>query len=165
LKTGVKQYPMLLQLSTDNLHDLIPLVREYQAFYRVKNINDDKNRQHFFRFTRDTTRGIVYIAYQNKVPIGFCTIYFSFSSAKAEEIGILNDLYVNPRYRSAGIGKLLINRAIDEVSSRGLQRMQWLTADNNVSAKRLYDQYNAAKSNWTLYVLDSLRAFSSENPT
>ena len=144
---------MFSPLTHDNIELLLPLVRAYQEFYQVP-VDDNKNRAHFSRFIQDTQRGIVYLVFKGKIAVGFCTLYFSFSSAKAEEIAILNDLYVIPEYRNHGIGRSLIERAREEVRSRNITRLQWLTALNNIAAKKLYDSFNAAKSDWTLYVLE-----------
>jgi len=151
------------QLSPCNIADLLALVREYQIFYQVPKIDDEKNLRHFSRFIDDTTRGIVFIAYNSSVAVGFCTIYFCFSSAKAEEIGVLNDIFVAPTLRNQGIGKSLIKQAMNQTMSRGLTRLQWLTAIDNTTAKHLYNQFKAIQSQWTLYVLDNIKIVANED--
>ena len=146
---------MIAPLTFDNISQFLPLVRAYQEFYQVAKINDERNQLHFARFIDDTHRGIVFLATRENAAIGFCTIYFSFSSARAEEIAILNDLYVDPSWRQNGIGKSLILHALAETKTRGLTRLQWLTGKNNVTAKRLYDSLPVSKSDWTLYAMDA----------
>lgn len=142
---------MIEQVTTENFKSVLPLIRAYQEFYCVPDINDEKNKNHFSQFLVDNSRGILFLARVENKAIGFATIYYSFSSARAEEVGILNDLYVLPEYRNNGYGRKLINRAIEEVKNKGLKRVQWLTAKNNDTAQILYEKLGANKSEWCFY--------------
>jgi len=142
---------MIEFITKNNFDDVLPLIRAYQEFYRAAEISEEKNKNHFGRFLTDHSRGFLFLLKEEGVSIGFVTVYFSYSSARAEEIGILNDLYVVPEYRNLGYGKKLIYRAMEEVKNRGIYRIQWLTEKTNVTAQKLYDKMNAGKSEWILY--------------
>lgn len=142
---------MIERVTNSNLDEVLPLVRAYQEFYEVPDINEAKNRAHFSRFTDDNTRGVLFLLRHDGQAVGFATIYFSYSSGSAEEIGILNDLYVSEEFRNQGYGKQLILHAISEIKKRGLKKLQWLTAKQNTTAQKLYDSLNANKSEWYLY--------------
>ena len=89
-------------------------------------------------------------------PAGFATLYWTFSSVSAVDVVLLNDLFVVAEQRSAGIGRALLAAAAERATARGTQRLEWVTAPDNVAARRLYDGVGAA-SDWVHYELE-LRA-------
>ena len=86
--------------------------------------------------------------------IGFTTIYKGFSSTRAEEVAVLNDLDIQLAYRGHGYGKELINHALIVAKDRGVSRLQWLTAEGNEVAQKLYDELDINKSTWFFYTKD-----------
>jgi len=146
---------MIERVSSQNIDDVLPLIKAYQEFYQVANINEDKNRNHFSQFLGDNSRGMLHLIKAEGTVFGFSTLYFSFSSTRAEEVGILNDLYVLPEYRGKGYGKKLMAHAIEQVKSRGISRIQWLTAKDNEDAQKLYDSLGANKSEWYFYAKET----------
>lgn len=83
--------------------------------------------------------------------IGFATVYFSFSSAAAKKVGILNDLYVVSSARGQGVGRALIEHCRGFALSRGAARLQWVTAPDNTHAQALYESLPTRKSTWVHY--------------
>ncbi len=60
-------------------------------------------------------------------PAGILTLTESISISAGGEMGILNELYVVPEYRSEGLGKLLLEEAKNLAESRGWQRLEVTT--------------------------------------
>lgn len=141
-------------MNSENYEDVLPLIRGYQEFYRVVEIDEEKNRNYFSQFLGGNDRGILHLIKSEGKVIGFSTLYFFFSSTRAEEVGVLNDIYVLPEHRGKGYGKELISNAIETVQSRGLSRIQWLTARDNEEAQKLYATLGASKSEWYFYAKD-----------
>jgi GNAT superfamily N-acetyltransferase len=56
----------------------------------------------------------------------------------------LNDLFVDPEVRGGGTGKALIEHLRQLGAANGWDKIHWLTAENNVRARRLYDQFAPA---------------------
>jgi len=52
----------------------------------------------------------------------------------------LQDLFVAPAFRSASIGRALIEAVCDKARSLGCSRVHWLTHETNTNAMRLYDR-------------------------
>jgi ribosomal protein S18 acetylase RimI-like enzyme len=52
----------------------------------------------------------------------------------------LEDLYVAPEVRGAGIGRDLIAAVYREADARGADRVYWLTHETNTTARALYDR-------------------------
>lgn len=53
----------------------------------------------------------------------------------------LEDLFVNPEQRAAGVGKQLIDWLVAQMSVQGWSRVYWHTKENNYRARGLYDKY------------------------
>jgi GNAT superfamily N-acetyltransferase len=65
----------------------------------------------------------------------------------------LEDLFVEPRQRAAGVGKQLIDWLLAEMKAQGWSRVYWNTKENNYRARGLYDKYTP-HSGFVRYVVD-----------
>ena len=146
---------MIEKVTDKNFNDVMPLIEEYQKFYGVVNIDKDKNKLYFHRFVDSNENGVLHILKIDNQTIGFTTIYKCFSSTRAEEIAVLNDLYISPSHRGKGFGKKLINHAVETAKLLGYSRLQWLTAQDNEAAQKLYDSLDANKSSWFFYAKET----------
>ena len=145
---------MIETVTEKNINDVLPLINEYQRFYGMANVDDKKNKQFFSQFIKNHENGILYLYRVDQKAIGFTTIYKGFSSTRAEEVAVLNDLYIQLAYRGHGYGKELINHALIVAKDRGFSRLQWLTAEGNEVAQKLYDELDINKSTWFFYTKD-----------
>jgi ribosomal protein S18 acetylase RimI-like enzyme len=137
---------MIEEVTHQNIDEVLKLISLYQEFYGAAS-NDAKNKAFFSQFI-DSEDGVLHLyRCQGKV-IGFSTIYNGFSSTRAETIAILNDLYVLPAYRGKGYGRELVDHAVEVARSRGYSRLQWLTAQDNDKAQKLYKALGAVKGSW-----------------
>ncbi len=66
----------------------------------------------------------------------------------------LQDLYVDPGARAAGVGKQLIDWLVAETKGQGWSRLYWNTKENNYRARGLYDKYTP-HSGFLRYVVDN----------
>lgn len=64
---------------------------------------------------------------------------------------MMNDLYTLPDCRGKGIARQLIEHCLKFVKSKGGARLQWLTAEDNEVAQRLYNSLDTKKSKWIVY--------------
>jgi GNAT superfamily N-acetyltransferase len=65
----------------------------------------------------------------------------------------LEDLFVEPSQRAAGVGKQLIDWLLAEMKAQGWSRVYWNTKENNYRARGLYDKYTP-HSGFLRYVVD-----------
>ncbi|HAC33592.1 MAG TPA: GNAT family N-acetyltransferase [Gammaproteobacteria bacterium] len=142
---------MIEPVDNNNIDDLLPLVRAYQEFYGAADINDESNRAFFAQFSENSESGCQFLFRRDGAAIAFATVYFNFSSTLAAKVGVLNDLYTTPAYRSSGVGRELIEHCRQFAQRRGAIRLQWLTATDNLTAQRLYDSLDTRKSDWHFY--------------
>lgn len=142
---------MIEDVNSANLTEVLPLIRQYQEFYQVASIDDDRNRAFFGQFGVDNPAGCLFLYRMDGVAVAFATVYFSYSSTAAAKVGVMNDLFTLPGYRGRGIAKALIEHCLDYALSRQAVRLQWTTALDNERAQRLYDSLATSKKPWLFY--------------
>ena len=79
--------------------------------------------------------------------VGFALYFFSFSTFKARPTLYLEDLFVVPEERRAGIGSRLLTRLAQVAVERDCGRMEWSVLDWNTPARDLYS--SSAPRPWT----------------
>jgi len=146
---------MIEPVSKNNLKEVLPLIREYQEFYNVAQISDERNEDFFSQFGEKSPKGCLFVYRELGKVIGFATVYFSFASTIAEKVAVLNDLYTLPTCRGKGVGRELIEHCRSFAANHGAARLQWVTAPENEQAKRLYDSLNTGKSTWSFYTYNT----------
>ena len=71
---------MIEVVSSENIKEILPLIRSYQAFYNVADINDSNNHEFFSQFGSDSDTGCLFGYRVGQQMVAFATVYFSFSS-------------------------------------------------------------------------------------
>ena len=69
----------------------------------------------------------------------------------------LQDLFVDPGERVAGVGKALIDWLLAETKRQGWSRLYWNTKESNYRARGLYDKYTP-HSGFLRYVINNKQA-------
>ena len=62
----------------------------------------------------------------------------------------LDDLFVLPERRGAGVARALIEACVATAHAAGGGTLRWITASDNTTAQRLYDRL-ATRSSWVTY--------------
>ncbi len=73
--------------------------------------------------------------------IGIANYLIHENTATLEPVCYLEDLYVDPARRSAGVGKALIDWLVEEMKSKRWARLYWNTRETNYRARGLYDKF------------------------
>lgn len=137
------------------LEELLPLVDGYQRFYGAEP-NAERNGRFFSRFLHPSDEGLLLGAWANGGLVGFATLYWFHSSTKAADTVLMNDLFVREDVRGGGIGRALIQAALDEARQRGAGHLEWYTGPDNLAAQRLYDSLpGVRRSTWHAYEVES----------
>lgn len=79
---------------------------------------------------------------EEKKVIAFALYYIRYSTWKGQ-VMYLEDILVTEALRGNGIGKMLIERLIDEASEKGFKRMTWQVLDWNAPAINFYKKFGA----------------------
>jgi GNAT superfamily N-acetyltransferase len=137
------------------MDELLPLIAGYQTFYEAVP-DDERNRAFFSRFLHPSNEGLLLGAWIDGRLAGFATLYWFFSSTKAADSVLMNDLFVREDVRGVGVGRALIASALGEAHRRGAAHLEWFTAPDNVKAQRLYDSVDGAnRSTWLAYEIEA----------
>jgi GNAT superfamily N-acetyltransferase len=88
-------------------------------------------------------------------PAGFALFHLTFSTWEARPGIWLEDLYVPPSQRRAGVGGALLCELARITVARGYARLEWAALDWNTPALDFYDKIGAARlEEWKLHRLD-----------
>ncbi len=142
---------MIEPINENNLDEVLPLIRKYQEFYEVNNIDDDKNKEFFSQFGISSDKGCLF-GYRTKGKlVAFATVYFSYASSIISKVAVMNDLYTSEEYRKQGIATELIKHCEKYAKTNGAVRLQWVTAASNEAAQSIYKALGAKQSSWEFY--------------
>jgi GNAT superfamily N-acetyltransferase len=88
-------------------------------------------------------------------PAGFALFHLTFSTWESRPGIWLEDLYVPPAKRRAGVGGALISHLAKITVKRGYTRLQWAALDWNQLALDFYDKIGATRLHeWKIHRLD-----------
>jgi ribosomal protein S18 acetylase RimI-like enzyme len=142
---------MIESINAHNLDEIIPLIRKYQEFYKIENINDNKNKKFFLQFGESSDKGCLFAYRLDGKLVAFVTVYFCYASSIISKVGIMNDLYTSKKYRNLGIGKKLIIHCEIYAKQNGAKRLQWVTAPSNKTAQSLYESLGKKTNTWEFF--------------
>ncbi len=123
--------------SLSDLDELTDMFEAYRAFYGCT--PRDADARQFLAQRLDRGDSVILMARRGQTATGFVQLYPCFSSLSIASVWILNDLYVKPEYRTAGIGHALMDAARRIGEEAGVARLLLETALDNAAARRLYE--------------------------
>jgi ribosomal protein S18 acetylase RimI-like enzyme len=129
-----------IRAGLEHLDVLTGLFDAYRQFYGQQ--PDPAAARRFLEARLRGRDSVVFLASLDGDPgnsVGFVQLYPSFTSVGMKPIWILNDLFVAPPARRAGVARSLLAAARDLVRSTGAVRLRLSTAKDNHAAKRLYE--------------------------
>ena len=89
-------------------------------------------------------------------PVGFALFHGSFSTWECRPGLWLEDLYVPPEHRRAGVGGALLAEVAAIALDRGCARVEWAALDWNAPALDFYEKLGAARlGEWVRHRLDA----------
>ena len=106
----------------------------------------------------------VILGYLRDDAAGFALFFHNFSTFLGKPGIYLEDLYVKPEFRGAGVGRALLVYLAKLARERGCGRLEWWVLDWNEPAIRFYKVLGAVPmEDWTVYrvmgeALDELAA-------
>ena len=88
-------------------------------------------------------------------PQGFALFFHNFSSFEGKPGVYLEDLFVRPEARGAGLGKALLKKLAAIAVERDCARLEWSVLDWNEPAIQFYKALGAKPMDeWTIYRVD-----------
>ena len=91
-------------------------------------------------------------------PVGFALYHGTFSTWERRPGIWLEDLYVPPEHRRAGVGLALLSHLAQVTVERGCARLEWAALEWNTPALNFYDKLGATRLHeWRMHRLDGAR--------
>lgn len=147
---------MISPVTEADLADLLPLMRAYCDFYEVSPTDEDLLAMSRALIADPEREGVQLIARDSDgAPIGFATVFWSWSTLSAARIGVMNDLFVTPGARGSGIAPELIDTCLERARRHGAGSLTWQTARDNARAQALYERVGARRDEWIDYSLET----------
>jgi ribosomal protein S18 acetylase RimI-like enzyme len=119
-----------------DLKNLSVLFNKYRMFYGKK--SDPEGAADFIRDRIRKQDSVIYIAADENEIAGFVQLYPLFSSVQMKKLWLLNDLYVDEKYRKQGIADALIKKCRKHAKYTNAAGLMLETAADNKEANALY---------------------------
>jgi GNAT superfamily N-acetyltransferase len=151
----VSAAPVIAVAGEDDLADLLVLMRAYCDFYEVAPSDDALLGLSRALIADPAREGVQLIArgVADGAPIGFATLFWTWSTTRGARIGVMNDLFVTPAARGLRLGEALIAACAARCRAHRAVSLAWQTALDNTRAQALYDRIGARRSQWLDYDL------------
>lgn len=132
---------------------LLELIRELAEYEKLSHevvANEETLRHNLFG---DGHRGAeAVIAASGGETAAFALFFHNFSTFLGRPGIYLEDLYVRPEHRSAGVGRRLLAHLARLAKERGCGRLEWWALDWNEPAIGFYRRLGAVSmDDWTVY--------------
>jgi GNAT superfamily N-acetyltransferase len=146
--------PVIGVVGEADLADLLPLMRAYCDFYEVAPTDDALLAMSRALIADPDREGTQLLARTPEgTPVGFATVFWTWSTTRGARIGVMNDLFVAPEGRGGGVADALIAACADRCRDHGAVSLTWQTALDNARAQAVYDRVGARRSQWLDYDL------------
>lgn len=148
--------------------DILRLIRALADYERDPDAVEatvDGLRAHLFA---DEPRVFAHVAEQDGRIVGIAVWFLTFSTWTGRHGIYLEDLFVEPSARGAGIARELMRALAAEARDKGYRRMDWAVLDWNEPAKTFYRRLGARHNEtWELWRVDgdALAALAGPAPT
>jgi GNAT superfamily N-acetyltransferase len=125
------------------------LFHAYRTFYEYDEQQDVVDRVWGW-INDDTQETNALVALVDDQVVGFAH-HREFARPSSGKRGLyLDDLFTQPDVRGKGVGRALITRLGEMAKERGFNKVRWITAQDNHTAQRLYDDL-AERTTWVTY--------------
>jgi GNAT superfamily N-acetyltransferase len=120
-----------------DLGKLAELFDQYRVFQGKQ--SDLPAARAFLQARFDHGESVVFMAFEDSVPLGFAQLYPSYSSTALARVFILNDLFIHEKGRRKGVASQLLAALEGYAWAHGAARVALNVARDNPSAQALYE--------------------------
>jgi GNAT superfamily N-acetyltransferase len=122
----------------DHLDELAVLFNGYRIFYEKE--SDIENARQFLKERLTKNESEIFVSFGGTVMTGFTQLYPLFSSTRMKKFWLLNDLFVDEKFRGQGFSIALMDRAKEFCRQSGSCGFMLETAKTNVIGNQLYQK-------------------------
>jgi GNAT superfamily N-acetyltransferase len=125
------------------------LFRDYGVFYKTE--FDDAQLDHVWGLLTTEGSGVdALVAEVDGAVVGIAHYRSHPDTFSTGRDWYLDDLFTDPAARGTGVASALIDRLKELARATGPGTLRWITADDNVTAQRVYDRL-AKRTTWVTY--------------
>lgn len=137
----------------EDIETIAPLFDAYRQFYQQAT-DLDGARAYLTERLAGGESVVFFALLDDGAPVGFTQLYPIFSSTSMQRAWLLNDLFVAPVARRAGVGRALLERAHAFAQETHAKELMLQTAVDNIPAQRLYESLGWQRDNdYYVYML------------
>lgn len=144
---------VIRQATSTDVDALTTIMNEYIGDFYQKPKPAVEKLHHLIHTLLELQLGVQFVVEQNNQTVGFATLYFSFSSIKAEKVTIMNDLYLQEHLRDTEVEVQLFEHCHKYTQDHGFAHMSWVAAPHNTRAHRFFDQMGCTQIDWVDYMM------------
>ena len=127
------------------------LYKGYADFYKVE--MNDKILQTVWKWLHEKSHEVNGLVYEVDGNIVGLAHYIRMPSPlRGQDIGFLDDLFVDPTHRGQRVGEKILNKLKEISKSKRWNLVRWITREDNLRAKSLYNRVSE-KTTWDVYEL------------
>ena len=142
----------IFEAGEQDIPELMPLMRGYCEFYGTNPADAGLEEMAGALIGGE---GAIFAARTDGEPIaGFATCVTKWSMLRGARVAILDDLFVDPSARGAGVADRLIEACAEWARTRDAVALEWQTALDNERAKAVYDRVGATATRWLDYEIE-----------
>jgi GNAT superfamily N-acetyltransferase len=124
--------------TTQDLPELVRLFNAYRIFYRKE--SDIEAAMLFLKERMTKSESVIFISLNENVITGFTQLYPLFSSTRMKRLWLLNDLFVDEKFRGKGISVALIDKTKEWCKQTDACGFMLETAKTNAIGNQLYQK-------------------------
>ena len=133
-----------------DLASIASLVQSYWTFESIDGFDRARVESLLRKVLSEPERGACWVAETNGEVCGYLLAVFVFSLEHDGLMAEIDELFVSPEARSAGVGSLLVSAAERDLAERGLLRLQLQLGVANGSARRFYERHGFSRAGYEL---------------
>lgn len=135
---------------SEKIYNFIYELAEYEGLTSIVTATPNSIKKELFK----NKSAEVIILELNKTAIGFALYFYNFSTFLAKKGLYIEDLYIQPKYRGNGYGKLIFKELAKIAKKNDCCRMEWCCLDWNESSLKFYQKIEAkVMKDWLLHRL------------
>lgn len=116
--------------------------------------DDPEGAENFIEQRLLNNDSVIFIAYEDEKAVGFTQLYPIFTSVGMKKTLLLNDLFVDEKCRNKGVGKMLLDAAMQHARNTESKWLMLQTQSQNEAARRLYEQCGWKQLDDVFYSID-----------
>lgn len=145
--------PRVRRIEESDVPEVVRMVHDLAAY---ENIPDCRLTEEALASALFAPRPALFahVAEADDAVVGCALWFLNYSTFRGSHGIYLEDLYVKPEYRGAGLGKALLTALAEECVRRGYARLEWSVLDWNTPSIGFYRSLGAEPlDEWTVYRL------------